>query len=195
MTRVIWAPQAIQDVEAIRAYVARDSARYADLVVERIIAAVERLENNPRSGRIVPEVGDESRHHGIRGRRHDDGDRLGRLLCRLDRLRTACHDDVHLETDQLGREAREPVVMLPCPPELDDDVLPFHIAQLAQALVEGLKVTRDSWIRRGGRGEEADAGEVCRRLGLAGERYHEHGEKHDENSGHERGGEHEPGAS
>jgi len=67
VTRVIWAPQAIQDVEAIRAYVARDSARYADLVVERIIAAVERLENNPRSGRIVPEVGDESVREVIHG--------------------------------------------------------------------------------------------------------------------------------
>jgi toxin ParE1/3/4 len=67
VTRVIWAPQAIQDVEAIRAYVARDSARYADLVVERIIAAVGRLENNPRSGRIVPEVGDESVREVIHG--------------------------------------------------------------------------------------------------------------------------------
>ncbi len=60
MTRVIWAPQAIEDVEAIRAYVARDSAHYADLLVERIVAAVSRLENFPRSGRLVPEVGDES---------------------------------------------------------------------------------------------------------------------------------------
>lgn len=60
MSRVIWAPQAIQDVEAIRAYVARDSTHYAGLVVERIVAAVGRLENNPRSGRMVPEVGAES---------------------------------------------------------------------------------------------------------------------------------------
>ena len=60
MTQVVWAPQAIQDVEAIRAYVTRDSARYADLVVERIVAAVERLRDNPRSGRVVPELGDES---------------------------------------------------------------------------------------------------------------------------------------
>ncbi len=60
MTRVIWAPQAIEDVEAIRAYVARDSAHYADLLVERIVAAVIRLDSFPRSGRVVPEVGDES---------------------------------------------------------------------------------------------------------------------------------------
>ena len=60
MTPFIWAPQAIQDVEAIRAYVARDSAHYANLVVERIVAAVGRLTENPRSGRMVPELGDES---------------------------------------------------------------------------------------------------------------------------------------
>ena len=48
------------DVEAIRAHVARDSARYADLVAERIVAAVERLQDHPRSGRVVPELGDAS---------------------------------------------------------------------------------------------------------------------------------------
>jgi len=53
VTQVIWAPSAIQDVEAIRAHVARDSTHYGDLVVERIVAAVERLKDYPRSGRIV----------------------------------------------------------------------------------------------------------------------------------------------
>jgi toxin ParE1/3/4 len=48
VTRVTWAPQAIQDVEAIRAHIARDSAHYADLAVERIVAAVERVNDNPR---------------------------------------------------------------------------------------------------------------------------------------------------
>jgi len=67
VTQVLWAPQAIQDVEAIRAHVARDSTHYADLVVERIVAAVERLKDNPRSGRIVPELGDESIREVIHG--------------------------------------------------------------------------------------------------------------------------------
>ena len=67
MTRVLWAPQAIQDVEAIRAHVARDSARYADLVAERIVAAVERLQDQPRSGRVVPELGDASIREVIHG--------------------------------------------------------------------------------------------------------------------------------
>jgi plasmid stabilization system protein ParE len=60
VTQVLWAPQAIQDVEAIRAHVGRDSARQADLVVERIVAAAARLQDHPRSGRVVPELGDES---------------------------------------------------------------------------------------------------------------------------------------
>ena len=44
MTRVIWTREAVEDVEAIKAYVARDSVRYAALLVERIVAAVGRLE-------------------------------------------------------------------------------------------------------------------------------------------------------
>ncbi len=58
--RLIWSPQAVEDVEAIRSYVARDSEHYASLLVERIVAAVDRLEAFPLSGRVVPEVGDES---------------------------------------------------------------------------------------------------------------------------------------
>lgn len=67
MTQVIWALQAIEDVEAIRAYVARDSTHYADLVVERIVAAVTRLESQPLSGRVVPEVGDQALREVIHG--------------------------------------------------------------------------------------------------------------------------------
>jgi plasmid stabilization system protein ParE len=67
VTKVIWAPQAIDDVEAIRAHAARDSTHYADLVVERIVAAVSRLEHHPRSGRVVPEVGDQDLREIIHG--------------------------------------------------------------------------------------------------------------------------------
>jgi len=60
VTRVIWTRQAVEDVQAIQAYVARDSERYASLLTERLVAAVGRLESFPQSGRIVPEVGDVS---------------------------------------------------------------------------------------------------------------------------------------
>ena len=67
MTRVIWTRQAIEDVEAIKAYVSRDSQRYAALLAERLVAAVSRLERFPQSGRVVPEVGDASLREVVYG--------------------------------------------------------------------------------------------------------------------------------
>jgi hypothetical protein len=43
VTSIIWSPHALRDVEAVRQYIAQDSAHYAELVVARIAAAVERL--------------------------------------------------------------------------------------------------------------------------------------------------------
>ena len=56
MTEVTWSPESLRDLESIRDYIARDSRTYADLVVRRIVAAVERLGMFPESGRIVPEL-------------------------------------------------------------------------------------------------------------------------------------------
>jgi len=55
VTSVIWSPQAIRDVESIRAFIAQDSPSYAHLEARRIVAAVERLRAFPESGRPVPE--------------------------------------------------------------------------------------------------------------------------------------------
>ena len=55
MTAIFWSPQSLRDLEAIRAYIAQDSTRYADLVIGRIVAGVERLATFPESGRVVPE--------------------------------------------------------------------------------------------------------------------------------------------
>ena len=58
MTSIIWSPQALRDVESIRAYIEQDSPRVATLVVGRIIKAVKRLQVFPESGRKVPERND-----------------------------------------------------------------------------------------------------------------------------------------
>ena len=55
MTPVVWSPEAIRDVESIRAFIAQDSPVYAELVARRIVAVVERLQLFPESGRMVPE--------------------------------------------------------------------------------------------------------------------------------------------
>lgn len=67
MTRISWTLQALDDVESIRRYVARDSEEYASLLVARFLQAVERLADFPVSGRIVPEVGDTQLREVISG--------------------------------------------------------------------------------------------------------------------------------
>lgn len=58
--KLIWSPQAIEDIEAIAEYIARDSASYAESTVERIFQAPEKLMQFPKLGRVVPEKNDES---------------------------------------------------------------------------------------------------------------------------------------
>ena len=55
MIPVEWTPQALDDVQAIREYIARESAQYGELMAQRFFRAVARLEHFPDSGRIVPE--------------------------------------------------------------------------------------------------------------------------------------------
>jgi addiction module RelE/StbE family toxin len=55
VTALIWSPQSLRDLEAIRSYIAQDSPLYAELVVRRIVGSVERIIDFPQSGRVVPE--------------------------------------------------------------------------------------------------------------------------------------------
>jgi toxin ParE1/3/4 len=56
--QVVWSPKAIEDVEAVATYIARDSASYAAAVVEKILDATRSLSSFSLSGRIVPEFGE-----------------------------------------------------------------------------------------------------------------------------------------
>ena len=60
MAEVIWAPSSLEDVEAIAAFIARDSADHSALFVGRLVDAVERLQRFPQSGRVIPEINDPS---------------------------------------------------------------------------------------------------------------------------------------
>ena len=55
---VTWSPEAVEDVEEIAAYIAKDSAFYAQAVVDRIIGATRALDEQPLRGRVVPELAD-----------------------------------------------------------------------------------------------------------------------------------------
>jgi toxin ParE1/3/4 len=55
MGAVTWSEPAVADLDAIRAYIARDSPRYADRMRERILRKVGLLTVVPTRGWIVPE--------------------------------------------------------------------------------------------------------------------------------------------
>ena len=55
MARLRWTPQALEDIEAICVYIARDSDYYARIFANQIIQKTSTLESFPKAGRIVPE--------------------------------------------------------------------------------------------------------------------------------------------
>ena len=54
--KIIWRPRALRRLDDIADFIADDHPEAAQRLVAGIFAAVERLENFPLSGRIVPEV-------------------------------------------------------------------------------------------------------------------------------------------
>lgn len=57
---VVWSPRAIDDVDAIAAYIAEDSEFYSASTVRGILEKARRLSEFPYMGRIVPEFGDDT---------------------------------------------------------------------------------------------------------------------------------------
>ena len=60
MAEVVWTPRAYADLQAIGGYHAQSAPGYAEMLVRKLMHATECLEAFPTSGRVVPEIGDES---------------------------------------------------------------------------------------------------------------------------------------
>jgi addiction module RelE/StbE family toxin len=58
--RVVWSPRALDDVDSIASYIARDSTAHASVVVTKLIRATRTLRRFPFAGRVVPEFEDEN---------------------------------------------------------------------------------------------------------------------------------------
>lgn len=58
--RVVWSPRAVEDLESIAQYIAADSAAYAAAVVKTILNTASNFSRFPFSGRVGPELGEES---------------------------------------------------------------------------------------------------------------------------------------
>jgi toxin ParE1/3/4 len=67
MGRVIWSLSALEDADAIAAFIARDSVDRAALFITRLFEAVDRIASHPEAGRIVPELSDSNRREILVG--------------------------------------------------------------------------------------------------------------------------------
>lgn len=67
MEKIEWSEIAIADLRSIYEYISRDSAFYADRVINRITGRIKQLEKFPQSGRIVPELNNEMIRELIEG--------------------------------------------------------------------------------------------------------------------------------
>ncbi|MCD5407515.1 MAG: type II toxin-antitoxin system RelE/ParE family toxin [Desulfotomaculum sp.] len=56
MVKVTWTDQALDDLDSICCFIARDSFQYAKLFAIRAFESTGRLEMFPESGRVVPEI-------------------------------------------------------------------------------------------------------------------------------------------
>jgi addiction module RelE/StbE family toxin len=54
--QVIWSPEALDDVDDIASYIAKDSPQYAQSVVEQVITRSRNLSSYALRGRVVPEL-------------------------------------------------------------------------------------------------------------------------------------------
>lgn len=67
MAQVRWTPQSLTDMNNIAEYIAKDSELYAAIQTERFFSSANVLENQIRTGRIVPEIDNESIRELIEG--------------------------------------------------------------------------------------------------------------------------------
>lgn len=58
MAAIIWAPQAIADLERLLAYIAADSSASARRCAQQIVVRVDQLIEHPLSGAVIPEDDD-----------------------------------------------------------------------------------------------------------------------------------------
>jgi len=55
---LVWSPEAVEDIEAIAAYIERDSPWYARAVASKIVETAESIPEYPELGRMVAEIDD-----------------------------------------------------------------------------------------------------------------------------------------
>jgi plasmid stabilization system protein ParE len=97
--RIVWSEPAIDDLEAIRDYIARDSEVYARSFIAELLGAVDRLDEFPESGRQVPEAEDQPQIREVIYRGY-------RLIYRLERTEIVILTVLHGAQDLGGAQPK-----------------------------------------------------------------------------------------
>ncbi len=63
--KIRWSPRAASGFEEICKFIARDSDYYARFFAKKINAIIKRIPQFPKSGRVVPEYGEENLRENI----------------------------------------------------------------------------------------------------------------------------------
>ncbi len=58
--RIVWSPEASDDLESIAEYIAKDSDAYARAVVTKILHVTRNITKFPFIGRVVPEISNDN---------------------------------------------------------------------------------------------------------------------------------------
>lgn len=64
--KIKWSSRAASNFEDICNYIGKDSKYYASLFAKKVTALIKAIPQFPKSGRIVPEYGDENIRHDYR---------------------------------------------------------------------------------------------------------------------------------
>jgi addiction module RelE/StbE family toxin len=68
MVKIVWTELSVEDLREIFDYISKNSTLYARITVDRIFKRADQISTNPKSGRIVPEINNESLRELIMGK-------------------------------------------------------------------------------------------------------------------------------
>jgi addiction module RelE/StbE family toxin len=58
MAKITWSKTALNDIKSIASFIRKDSIYYSKIFIKKFVSSVDRLDEFPLSGRIVPEFDD-----------------------------------------------------------------------------------------------------------------------------------------
>lgn len=99
MVKVIWTKRSLEDLKDIGDFISKDSFHYARLTLTKIINTDDLISNNPKIGRIVPEINDENIREIIKGNY--------RIIYQIRKKRTSLILTVFHSSRLLSRESLE----------------------------------------------------------------------------------------